>query len=297
MRKKRRSRKKQAVLRHIIQAAFFALTNGYVRGFMEGKIYRGSLKQFCVPGLNCYSCPGALFSCPIGSLQAVLDSGGYRISLYVLGFLTVCGALCGRLICGFLCPFGLVQDLLYRIPLMRKIKNLPGHRLLRHLRYAVLLLLVVLLPMTVLNDAGIGSPWFCEYLCPSGTLLAGIPLAAPDPVLRDAAGLRFLWKLLLLLLTMLLSIKSYRPFCKYLCPLGAFYGVLNPVALYRYRIDREACTSCGACRAACGMDIKVWELPNSTECIRCGACRAACPEDAIRLVNLIDPKPIRAERS
>ena len=175
MRKKRRSRKKQAILRHIIQAAFFALTNGYMRGFMEGKIYRGSLKQFCVPGLNCYSCPGALFSCPIGSLQAVLDSGGYRISLYVLGFLTVCGALCGRLICGFLCPFGLVQDLLYRIPLMRKIKNLPGHRLLRHLRYAVLLLLVVLLPMTVLNEAGIGSPWFCEYLCPSGTLLAGIP--------------------------------------------------------------------------------------------------------------------------
>ena len=68
-------RKKQSLVRRLSQAAFFALTNGYARGFAEGRIYKGSLKKLCVPGLNCYSCPGALGSCPIGSLQAVLDGG------------------------------------------------------------------------------------------------------------------------------------------------------------------------------------------------------------------------------
>ena len=90
--------RKHELLRHLIQAAAFALNNGYARGFMEGKIYRGELKRFCAPGLNCYSCPGALFACPIGALQSVLDSGGFRISLYVLGNVTAAGGLVGRLL-------------------------------------------------------------------------------------------------------------------------------------------------------------------------------------------------------
>ena len=274
--------RKHELLRHLIQAAAFALNNGYARGFMEGKIYRGELKRFCAPGLNCYSCPGALFACPIGALQSVLDSGGFRISLYVLGFLTAAGALFGRLICGFICPFGFIQDLLYKIPVFRKIKNLPGHGRLRWLRHGILLIFVILLPMTILNEAGMGSPWFCEYICPAGTLLAGLPLMLLNPVLASAAGLRFAWKLILLTAIVLLSIKSYRPFCKYLCPLGALYGAFNPVSVYKYSIDEEACIKCGACRDACGMDIKVWEQPNSIDCIRCGRCRAACPKDAIK---------------
>ena len=74
-------------LRLLVQACFAALTNGYLRGFLEGKIYSGPLKQLCVPGLNCYSCPGALGACPIGALQAVLGSRGRKVSLYVVGFL------------------------------------------------------------------------------------------------------------------------------------------------------------------------------------------------------------------
>ena len=106
------------------QAAFFALTNGYVTGFTQGKIYTGKAKYLCAPGLNCYSCPGALMSCPIGSLQAVLDGRGFALSCYVFGFLMAFGALFGRFICGWMCPFGLVQDLLYRIPVRHKHKNL-----------------------------------------------------------------------------------------------------------------------------------------------------------------------------
>lgn len=117
---KRKSRRQ--TVRLIIQAAFTALTNGYVRGFAEGKIFTGSTKYVCVPGLNCYSCPGALGACPIGALQATLGSNKYQFAFYVLGFLMIFGALFGRLVCGFLCPFGLVQDLLHRIPLPKKME-------------------------------------------------------------------------------------------------------------------------------------------------------------------------------
>ena len=58
-------------IRLLIQSLSFAFSNGYVKGFTAGKIYKGELKNFCHPGLNCYSCPGALFSCPIGALQTV----------------------------------------------------------------------------------------------------------------------------------------------------------------------------------------------------------------------------------
>ncbi|MGN0708107.1 MAG: 4Fe-4S binding protein [Faecalibacterium sp.] len=273
--------KRHSRIRLLTQAVWFALTNGYAQGFLKGKIYTGSSKQFCVPGLNCYSCPGALGACPIGALQAVLGSKQYRFSCYVLGTLMMFGAAVGRFICGWLCPFGLVQDLLHRIPLFKKIKTLPGHRWLRYLKYVVLALLVILLPATVRDFTGMGSPWFCEWLCPSGTLLGGVPLMSLKPNLRSAIGFHFWWKLSILIIILVTAIKVDRPFCKYLCPLGAFYGICNPVSIYRLRVDTDKCVKCGACQRACGMDIKVWEHPNDPECIRCGACKAACPTGAI----------------
>lgn len=264
-----------------IQAAAFALMNGYVVGFAKGKIYQGKSKILCVPGLNCYSCPGALGSCPIGALQAVLDSQKYLFSCYVFGFLMAFGSLFGRLICGWMCPFGMVQDLLYKIPFPKKIKNIAGHSIIKNLKYIILIVFVILLPSIVVNVAGIGEPWFCEYICPSGTLFGGIPLVLVNKGLRAAIGWRFAWKIGVLIFLMLLGIIVYRPFCKYLCPLGAIYGFFNPVSFYHFRIDEKKCITCGACQKVCKMDIRVWERPNSFECIRCGDCKKVCPQNAI----------------
>ena len=142
--------------------AFFVLTNGYIRGYTKGMIYAGPTKSVCLPGLNCYSCPGALGSCPMGSLQAVLGDSSYRVSLYVFGAIAAMGVVFGRLICSWMCPFGLFQDLLYKIKRNNKKKNLPGHKYLKYLRYVILIVFPILLTSLVLDVTGTSSPWFCE---------------------------------------------------------------------------------------------------------------------------------------
>ncbi|NLA70511.1 MAG: 4Fe-4S binding protein [Clostridiales bacterium] len=264
-----------------VQILFAALTNGYAIGFIKGKIFTGPSKAMCLPGLNCYSCPGSLGSCPIGSLQAVLGSKNYKFSFYIIGFIMLIGWLLGRFVCGWLCPFGLVQDLLYKIPVPFKRKNLPRHKWLIWVKYIVLALFVVALPLLATDFLGQGSPWFCKYICPSGTLFAGIPLVVANESLQGAIGLLFSWKVLVLAAVVIISIVIYRPFCKYLCPLGALYGLFNKISIYRLDVDKVKCTRCTKCQQVCKMDVPVYDKPNSMECIRCGDCIKACPENAI----------------
>ncbi len=264
-----------------MQACFAALSNGYIKGFARGEIFTGGSKYLCVPGMNCYSCPGALGACPIGSLQATLNSREYKISLYVVGLLVIFGTLFGRFVCGFLCPFGLVQDLLYKIPGMKKIRMLPGEKFLRYFRFFFLAVFAILLPMFVIDFTGLGEPWFCKWICPVGTLEGGIPLVLLNSAMRGAAGFIFKWKLAILIITIFSSIIIYRPFCRYVCPLGAIYGVFNKISFYRFKIDTEKCTKCGACQKICKLSIPVYENPNSADCIRCGECKATCPHGAI----------------
>lgn len=278
---------KQEKKRTIIQLAFFAITNGYYKGFLEGTIYQGNGKVACVPGLNCYSCPGALGSCPIGAFQAVVSERGTTLSFYLIGFFMAVGALLGRFVCGFLCPFGLFQDLVHKIPFYKKMDKLPGERLLKKIKYVLLVFFVFLLPAFVVGDFGGGDPWFCKYVCPSGTLMAGWPLGILNQGIREAIGWLFAWKSFILIGIIFLSLMIYRPFCRYLCPLGAIYGGFNPISLYRFEVDPELCIQCGKCQQACQFHIPTYRTPNSVDCIRCGNCLKVCPTGALRRVPYI----------
>lgn len=262
-----------------IQAAATLLSNVHLPNFVRGGIYQGGGKVACVPGLNCYSCPAASGACPIGSFQAVVGSSRFSFSYYVTGTLILLGVLLGRFACGFLCPFGWLQELLHKIPG----KKLSTRRLrpLTYLKYAVLTLAVVALPVLVVDDIGMGDPFFCKYLCPQGVLEGAIPLAATNPGIRSALGPLFSWKLAVLVAVVVLSVVFFRPFCKWVCPLGAFYGLMNKVSLLEVSLDHDRCVSCGRCAAACQMDVDVTVSPNSAECIRCGKCIGACPVDAL----------------
>ena len=263
-------------LRIAIQAAAALLQNANLRGFFKGEIYGGSLKNICVPGLNCYSCPGALGSCPIGSLQSSLGAMRFRFPYYVVGLLVFFGALLGRFVCGFLCPFGLLQDLLHKIPFPKKLGTFRGDKFLRGLKYIILITFVIVLPLSAKL-----IPYFCKYICPSGTL-SGILLALSDTKLFRLFGSGFALKAAILALIILLSVLIFRPFCKYICPLGAFYAPFNKFALVRMDADKSRCVGCGACSKACRMGIDPSKQPNSLECIRCGECIDACGFDALR---------------
>ncbi len=232
-----------------IQLTATLLSNPFLSHFATGKLYKGKLKSLCVPGLNCYSCPAAAASCPIGALQSVIGSSKFHFAYYVVGFLILIGVLLGRVVCGFLCPFGWFQELLHKIP-TKKFSTKKLH-FLTYLKYVILVVFVIVLPMTVVNEVGMGDPFFCKYLCPAGILEGAIPLSLTDSGIRAALGWLFTWKSCLLLGIILLAVFFYRPFCKWICPLGAFYALFNKVSLYRFQIDSEKCTSCGACSHVC----------------------------------------------
>jgi len=262
------------------------LGNANLPGFVNGTIYQGPLKRVCLPGLNCYSCPGALGACPIGSLQNGLADPFWRIPFYVLGLLSLFGLVLGRFICGWLCPFGWFQELLHKIrsPKLNLAKSHARlHKTLLWGKTAMLSGLVILTPLLLRVLTGYGIPAFCTYVCPSGTLMAGIPLLSANEGLRGLAGWLFSWKMSVLLAVAVLSVLIYRPFCRYLCPLGAIYGFFNRISLYRISVDPQLCTHCGRCTRQCPMQVPIPYDGNGPECIRCGECAAVCPEGAIRI--------------
>ncbi len=267
--------------RHGVQVLWAFFTNSYLLGFVQGKIYRGRLKNLCVPGLNCYSCPGAVGACPIGAMQAVIGNWNFKFAFYAAGFLMFVGALMGRFVCGFLCPFGLIQDLLHKIPFPKKLGTFQGDKLLRKLKYVILVIFVVLLPMFVVDILGQGAPYFCKLICPVGTLEGGLPLVLLNKSMHSALGWLYAWKNAALLVTIFLSVLIYRPFCKYICPLGAVYSIFNPISVFRYRVDKETCVDCAVCAKVCKMQVNPVDNANHPECIRCGACKKVCPVNAI----------------
>lgn len=266
-------------MRGWIQAGATLLSNIHLSNFFKGGIYQGGGKAACVPGLNCYSCPAASGACPIGAFQAVAGSSKFGFSYYITGFLILVGVLLGRFVCGFLCPFGWLQDLLHKIP-GRKIST-GRLKPLTYMKYAVLIGTVILLPALMTNDVGMGDPYFCKYICPQGVLEGALPLAAANAGIRSALGTLFTRKLIILMAVGILSVVFYRPFCKWVCPLGAFYGLMNKVALLGVEVDRGKCVSCGRCAEVCKMDVDITRSPNHGECIRCGKCVTVCPVDAL----------------
>lgn len=277
---KNTERKKRLSFQRMCQIAFAVLLNGYMAGFLKGRIFTGSSKAFCVPVLNCYSCPGALGACPIGSLQAALGGPKRHFPFYVLGTIMLFGIVLGRVVCGLMCPFGLLQDLLYKIPVKKLAVPKKIDRPMRYLKYFILIALI-LLPLFVTDQTGIAPPYFCKYICPAGTLGGGIPHLLTNETLRKVAGVLFGWKTLVLVLILVFSILIHRPFCRYLCPLGAFYSLFHRFSFYHMNLDKTACINCKKCEQSCPMGVEVIKNINSPECIRCGKCKSVCPVHAI----------------
>ncbi len=168
------------------------------------------------------------------------------IILFVL--LSVFG---GRLFCGKICPFGLLQDLFNKVPFPKKILSFKGDKHLRYMKFVLLVLMV--------------AAHLFEYSTTS-----------MNEAHTFNAGLATWW-----VVFALLCIVISRPFCKYLCPVGLILGWCNLLPFGKYKVNQNSCTKCGVCRNFCKMDIEPYKTPNHIECIRCGKCKKNCPSKAI----------------
>ena len=263
--------------RRLIQLYAALLFNANFKGFANGSIYSGGAKKLCVPGLNCYSCPGAVGACPLGSLQGSFSADKSTL-FYVGGILLLYSLLFGRMICGWLCPFGLIQELLYKIR-TPKLKKGRITRALSYLKYAVLVYFVFVVPIWYALENS-PFPAFCKYICPAGTLEGGIGLLS-NPTNEgyfEMLGPLFTWKFIVLICVAVGCIFVYRGFCRFICPLGALYGLFNKISLFGVKVEAPKCTNCGNCVKTCKMDIK---RVGDCECISCGDCVKKCPAKAI----------------
>ncbi len=264
--------------RRLIQLYAALLFNANLKGFANGKIYQGPLKNICTPGLNCYSCPGASGACPLGSLQNALGASTKRAPYFVIGIILLYGILLGRTICGFLCPFGLIQDLLYKIK-TPKLKKNRVTKLLSYFKYVILAFFVIVLPI-MYGLRNVPLPGFCKYICPAGTIEGAFGLLSNAVNESELArlGPLFTWKFILAVSIVVGCIFIYRMFCRFLCPLGALYGIFNRISILGIKLEKPRCIDCGLCVSKCKMDIR--EVGDH-ECISCGECIAVCPTQAI----------------
>ena len=262
-----------------MQLYFALLFNANAKGFVTGEIYTGKTKQFCAPGINCYSCPGAVGACPLGSLQNAMNGDNHGSIYYVCGILVLYSILFGRMICGWLCPFGFIQELLHKIK-TPKVKKSPVTRVLSYLKYVILVVFVFIVPF-LYAIRKMTLPAFCKYICPAGTLEGGMTLLSYK--INDwglaVLGPLFTWKFLLMVSILVGCVFIFRLFCRFLCPLGALYGLFNRFSIFGIKLNRDKCVDCNRCIAHCEMDIHHVGDP---ECISCGECVAVCPTNAIQ---------------
>ncbi len=264
--------------RKLIQLYSALLFNANVKGFFNGKIYQGPVKNICTPGLNCYSCPGASGACPLGSLQNALNASEKRAPYYVIGIIILYGILLGRLICGFLCPFGLIQELLYKIK-TPKLKKNRFTKIFSYFKYVILVFLVVIVPV-LYGLRKMPLPGFCKYICPAGTIEGAFGLLSNAVNESELArlGPLFTWKFMLTVSIVVGSVFIFRMFCRFICPLGALYGLFNKLSILGIRLEKPKCVDCGLCISHCKMDIS---HVGDHECISCGECISVCPTKAI----------------
>ncbi len=249
-----------------MQIAGTVLSNSYLGTLFTRTVNTGLTKGVCVPFLNCYACPTALFSCPVGTLQHF--SAIHAFPFYLFGFIALVGLTIGRMSCGWVCPFGFIQDLMYKIK--SKKYSIPSKY--KYVKYVVLISLVIVIPYKT------GEMWFSK-LCPAGTLFAGIPWAVWNPVnmktgfpvLPDGPGVLFYAAVLILLIFLIWFVVSKRPFCRLFCPMGAMLALFSRFSMIQLEVDTR-CDGCNRCNETCPMELDVVFESNSEECIRCLEC-------------------------
>ena len=237
------------------------------------------LHTMCSPVFHCYACPLATFACPIG---IIANLAALHIFPFVaIGLLVVVGAIFGTLICGWVCPFGFLQDLAAKVPTPK----FDPPRWASHFRYVVLIVTVLAIPYFF----GEGHWLFICRVCPAGGLEAGVP----NMIAQARAGEPVAWpnaiKITIIVLFIVTIFFMKRPWCRVLCPLGAIFSLFNRASVFFLRVDPNKCTDCKRCHKLCEFGIQPEKSPNDSRCVRCLEC-TACGPDALKLETIFHRK-------
>jgi len=234
------------------------------------------LHTVCAPVFHCYSCPLATFACPIGVLAQF--SAIHFFPALALGTLLAVGAVLGSFVCGWLCPFGLLQDLVGRIPIRKH--ELPGW--MGHFRYVTLAALVLAVPYWFGED----HPLFFCRLCPAAALEG----AVPNMVRLAVSGEGIVWpspaKTVIFAVIMVAMLFTWRPWCTLFCPLGAIYGLCNRFSFFFLRFHPDRCNDCDLCRSLCRYHGRTQRRSSEMQCVRCLDCTRC---DAMALTSVLGP--------
>jgi len=220
------------------------------------------LHHICGPVFHCYSCPLALFACPIGVLANF--SALHIWPFAAIGTLVAIGAIVGNAVCGWMCPFGLLQDLIARLPVPKF--QLPSW--MGYARYGVLVGLVIGVPY-IWGEAH--ALFFCK-VCPVGALEGALPFT----VATAHQGGGWIWpsmtKMVVLGATLVGMLFVRRFWCSLLCPLGAIFGLFNRASVVTLRFRSDSCRVCGHCEKMCPYGVLPTANVNTGRCIRCLEC-------------------------
>ena len=198
------------------------------------------------------------------------------VSSFVLFAAVVLTALLfRRSFCGNVCAFGALQEFvgkLRRLFTRKKRFTLPRRidRAARFLKYGVLVFFIYFTWRAGELVIRPYDPWVTYHHILSADLFA-----------------EFLIGFCVLIVSLIGSVFYDRFFCKYLCPMGAFLGLINRAGLFRVERNDETCIHCGKCDQACPVNIKVEAVKyvQSSECLNCHECVNGCPVEHTLFVS------------
>lgn len=202
-----------------------------------------------------------------GVLDLLRGKGGIGGRLLLLGYFSVLAVVGTKLVCGWSCPFGALQELLYELPLGRRLKGIQ----LPFLATMTLRTLIFAAALLVLLGWLGGSPGTVLYDIINPFYLFGLDFARPAAVAS-------------MVLFLIAALLVYRPFCQLVCPFGWYSWFLERFALFGIRINRRRCSRCNACARACPLEAARGRLegwPLAADCFSCARCLRVCPAAAI----------------
>ena len=262
-------REKKLKKRRIVQISSLIMVNLAGVGIIFKMLY--------TPYLHCYACPLASTACPIGAIQNFIILG--KVPYYLIGYTTLFFTVLGRVFCGWMCPFGILQDAVDKIFNRRK-------RTVHKFRFTKFIVLI----LTLAAAWKFSDTLFCK-ICPVGFIEAAVPYRMEHGMIFDTLFiLRILFFIFLIGIIFFIS----RFWCRNLCPLGAWAGIFNKISFLRLHV-KDSCDRCGACVSACPMGLIPYQSERSTDCILCGECVEACPKNAIELTFTEKEKEIEEE--